>query len=341
VGTLASQYETLRVIHDGGDQCRVIRVRSRDDGAVYVMKIVDKKLLRCQKEALFREMTMRLMNTLESEHIVQIHGCFEDSDNFYILQEACEGGNLVDLLRLLESVNQGMDVETLQDEVRQAVGELLLSLDHLHKKGLIHKDVKLENAVFKTKRSITTKNPNLSKYLKVPRVLKLIDFDYLLDWKRNKRSKDVLGTDGYIAPEAYLGYACPKSDIFSAGVVMFLLISGRFPFDDEIFDDCANQNYPGHPKMQEIYDKLEKFEVRYGKSWKHMDQAKDFCKTLLEFSVDKRPNAEEALKHPWMAKFVEEMKLPMVKEEVATNANIARQGSQETMKTLTRRKTIA
>ena len=51
------------------------------------------------------------------------------------------------------------------------------------------------------------------------------------------KRRDVVGTDGYIAPEAYLGYVCPKNDIFSAGVVMFTLIAARFPFDDAIFDD--------------------------------------------------------------------------------------------------------
>ena len=51
---------------------------------------------------------------------------------------------------------------------------------------------------------------------------------YVLRASKDKPlSKDVLGTDGYIAPEAYLGDVCPKSDIFSAGVIMFLLVAGR------------------------------------------------------------------------------------------------------------------
>lgn len=322
VGTLTSHYTVKAEIHDGGDQCRVKRVRSKEDGTEHVMKILGRRLLRCQREAQFRDMTTRLMNTVECEHIVEIHRCFEDSENFYVLQEACDGGNLVDFLRLLEKeLDNGMDAEALENEVRQVMGELLLSLDHLHKQGLVHKDVKLENAVFKKKRYPPTRKPNWSKH-RLPRELKLIDFDYVTEWKDKPLSKDVLGTDGYIAPEAYLGYVCPKNDIFSAGVVMYILIAGRFPYDDAIFDDGPNQNCVGHPKMHEIYDKLDKYNVRFGKSWQHLQQAKDFCRALLEFNVDERPNAEEALKHPWMAKFNEEMKLPMVKEEPATNAKI-------------------
>merc|ERR1719174_1534882 len=78
--------------------------------------------------------------------------------------------------------------------------------------------------------------------------------------------------------------------------------------DDAIFDDEPNENYVGCPKMQEIHDKLKAFKVRFGKSWKHLDLAKDFCQTLLTFDVNARPTAEEALKHPFMAKFVEKRK---------------------------------
>jgi calcium-dependent protein kinase len=173
----------------------------------------------------------------------------------------------------------------------------------------------------------------------MPRVLKLIDFDYITEWKEKKKSKDVLGTDGYISPEAYLGHVCPRGDIFSAGVVMYVLVTGRFPHDDEIFDDCANQNYVGHPKMQEIHDKLRKAEVSFGKSWRHMQEAKDFCKALLEFSVDKRPNAEEALKHPWMSTFLC-VKLKEGKDESTDAKSPENKESTENKKNLTRRKTV-
>jgi serine/threonine protein kinase len=113
----------------------------------------------------------------------------------------------------------------------------------------------------------------------------------------------VVGTDGYIAPESYLGLACPKSDVFSAGVLMYTLITRRFPYHNHLFDDGPDENYVGSPKMREIHDKVQECKVRFGRSWKDLDEAKDFCMALMEFDVRKRPNAEEALKHPWMAKF--------------------------------------
>merc|ERR1711964_535166 len=90
-----------------------------------------------------------------------------------------------------------------------------------------------------------------------PRMLKLIDFDFTEEWEPSSpRSKAVVGTDGYIAPESYHGDVCPKSDVFSAGVVIYVLVAGRFPYPDEIFDDGPNENYVGSPKMKEIYKKI-------------------------------------------------------------------------------------
>ena len=133
-----------------------------------------------------------------------------------------------------------------------------------------------------------------------PTGMRLIDFDFLEEWEPSSpKSKAVLGTDGYIAPEAYLGDACPKSDVFSTGVVLYLLIARRFPFDDATFDDGPNENYVGSPKMAEIHARLGRAEVRFGRSFDPYPEAKDLCMSMLEFNANNRPDAAEALRHPW------------------------------------------
>ena len=69
-----------------------------------------------------------------------------------------------------------------------------------------------------------------------------------------------------------------------------------------MFDDGPNENYVGHPKMKGIYDRLEKRPVRFGRSWDQLPEAKEFCKKLMEFDVNKRLDAAEALMHPWILK---------------------------------------
>jgi serine/threonine protein kinase len=82
---------------------------------------------------------------------------------------------------------------------------------------------------------------------------------------------------------------------------MYVLITGRFPFDDEIFDDQPGENYVGSPKMEEINKKLQKSRVRFGRSWDPFPEAKAYCQAMLEMDPGRRPNALEALNHPWMA----------------------------------------
>jgi serine/threonine protein kinase len=140
-----------------------------------------------------------------------------------------------------------------------------------------------------------------TRKIEVPSELKLIDFDFTDEWEpTSPKAKAVVGTDGYIAPESYLGDTQPKSDIFSTGVVMYVLVAGRFPFEDDIFDDKPGENYVGSPKMVEIHTKLKRAKVRFGRAWDQLPEAKAFCQMMLTQEVDQRPTAEDCLMHPWM-----------------------------------------
>merc|ERR1719247_1429522 len=238
-------YGEDQVIIDGGEQCRIKRVRSTTDGKNYVVKMQLKAKIRGRNEPRFRRMTERMMNLPESPNVVKVFACYEDEKYFYTLLESLQGGDCYDFFQILTS--DSLEPEFVEREVRKVMVSLLESLQHLHNQGLIHKDVKLENIVFKAKGSSTVKKSRSSPDEPVsPTGMRLIDFDFLDEWEPSSpKSKAVLGTDGYIAPEAYLGDACPKSDVFSTGVVMYLLIAGRFPFDDAIFDDGPNENYVG------------------------------------------------------------------------------------------------
>jgi serine/threonine protein kinase len=302
-------YVVEQEIHDGGEQCRIKRVRSTSDGKSYVVKVQLKQKIRGRNEALFRRMTERMMNLPDSPNVITVYACYEDERYFYTLLESLNGGDLFDFFRVLTS--DQLEPEVVEKEVKKIIGSLLESLQHLHNQGLIHKDVKLENIVFKEKGATTPKSgrspkrrvsrePNSPTEPVSPSGMRLIDFDFLEEWEpTSPKSKAVLGTDGYIAPEVYLGSACPKSDVFSTGVVMYLLIAGRFPFDDAIFDDGPNENYVGSPKMSEIHGKLEKYRVRFGRSFDPYPEARDLCKQMLEFDLNKRPDAEQAMRHPW------------------------------------------
>jgi serine/threonine protein kinase len=293
------------LIHDGGDQCRIKKVIGKKDQREYVAKIQKKSRIRGANEALFRRITERLLNIPDSEHVVKVLDCFEDDGYFYTILESLTCGDLFDFFRLLMA--DDLKPDHVEREVRVVIREILCALHQMHKIGLVHKDVKLENLVFKSVGGVDVMPSKQTHHCDPssphsPKILKLVDFDFTDEWEPSSpKSKAVVGTDGYIAPEAYLGDVNPKSDIFSTGVVMYVLITGRFPFDDEIFDDQPGENYVGSPKMAEINKKLQKFRVRFGRSWEPFPEAKAFCQSMLEMDVNRRPTAVEALNHPWMA----------------------------------------
>lgn len=95
--------------------------------------------------------------------------------------------------------------------------QILESLSYLHSKQLCHRDIKLENYIFQNKKTFH---------------LKLVDFGLTRMIKSGSRdTKDPVGTPYYVAPEILLGDCDFKSDMWSAGVVLFMLITGKPPYD--------------------------------------------------------------------------------------------------------------
>merc|ERR1719487_972443 len=156
-------YVVEQQLHDGGKQCQIKRVRSTTDGKIYVVKIQLKAKLRGRNETLFRRMTERMMNLPESPNVIKVFACYEDDKYYYTLLESLHGGDLFDFFRVLTS--DTLEPEVVENEVRKVISNLLESLHHLHSQGLIHKDVKLENIVFKQK----AKDPYSPKLTRAPK----------------------------------------------------------------------------------------------------------------------------------------------------------------------------
>merc|ERR1719326_411088 len=186
-------YVVEQEIHDGGEQCRIKRVKSTTDGKSYVVKVQLKQKIRGRNEALFRRMTERMMNLPDSPNVIKVYACYEDERYFYTLLESLQGGDLFDFFRVLTS--DQLEPEMVEKEVKKIIASLLESLHHLHQQGLIHKDVKLENIVFKKKGCNTPKSGRTPKRRLSressstppepvsPSGMRLIDFDFLEEWE--------------------------------------------------------------------------------------------------------------------------------------------------------------
>jgi len=136
-----------------------------------------------------------------------------------------------------------------------------------------------------------------------PGAVKLVDFDTLQEWTpQTPKATDVLGTDQYIAPEAYEGRYSPASDIFAVGVCAYKLLTASMPFRRAIFDDKPGENWVGSPKMLQIRARLCEERV----DWRHPVFQRDggpqaLISRMLSVDDRLRPTAREALADSWLA----------------------------------------
>jgi len=136
-------------------------------------------------------------------------------------------------------------------------------------------------------------------------ILKIIDFDTVEAYDEGTIAYDVMGTDQYIAPEAYYGIYSTASDMFALGSLLYKTVTGVFPFLETLFDDESGENYVGHPKMRQIRGKLKLAKVDYvTHPFFHYDKyATNFIRSCLIFDQSKRLTVEAALAHPAMADY--------------------------------------
>eukprot|EP00928_Gymnodinium_smaydae_P050732 TRINITY_DN3429_c0_g3_i1.p1 TRINITY_DN3429_c0_g3~~TRINITY_DN3429_c0_g3_i1.p1 ORF type:complete len:431 (+),score=65.76 TRINITY_DN3429_c0_g3_i1:170-1462(+) len=254
-----------------------------------------------EDEKSWRRRTETLLNIPmpESIGICKIYEVLEDNEGYYVVMERVRG---VDLFEVLEG-------DCLQVELaREVMRHLLLSLRHLHMYNMVHRDLKLENVMMcpalKTRGKKEKGNPKGLKDLGQwhESLVKIIDFDTLDEWTpKRPNSKDVVGTDQYIAQEAYAGKYSPLSDMFSVGVVMYKLITGKFPFSDDIFEDTSGANWAGSPQMTIIRRRLKVSNVDFQTytGFRENSMAVDLVAKMLSYNEMNRPTASVALQHPF------------------------------------------
>ncbi|GLC37135.1 hypothetical protein PLESTM_000546600 [Pleodorina starrii] len=206
---------------------------------------------------------------------------------------AGKGGELFDHI----SKKQGFFTE------RQAAGllrSLMLFLAHMHSKGIAHLDIKPENLMFDSEGASG--------------VLKVLDFGSSVFVQPNETVRNAFGTVRYASPEMANDVCGQKADIWSAGVVMYILLCGRAPFLKANDIDTLNYIKNG-PRV--------KFN---GERWTTISQsAKDCIKALLEPNPRLRPSAAEVLTMPWLKQQVPETVIvPDTLKHLRTFANQSR-----------------
>lgn len=218
-----------------------------------------------KSRAVFTE--VEILKSLDHPNVLKVFEYFEDEIDYFIVMEFCPGG---DVFNKLESVG------TVTERYAARLIKFLLSgLAYLHSRHVVHRDIKPENLLI-------TNGDSYDEFS-----IKIIDFN-VATRKRSETLKEVTGTTDYMAPEVFRGLYNEKCDIWSTGVVIYLLVSGCLPFP------CPNEEEAErnicHAKFtfpKELFGKIS-------------DSCKDFIGKLLNKNLNSRPSALEALQHPWL-----------------------------------------
>lgn len=279
---ISDQYDLGEEIYNSGSKAKVIAAKRLTDGSEVVVKIRPK---RSQKsiERTWRDVMTRMRDIRGSMHVLEISEIVEDNDTFYIIMPKCVGGELFDFLVTEQAIPE--------KECKRILKELLVAVGHLHKNDLIHRDIKPENVMF----DADARQPQSGK-----RTVKLIDFDTCQEWSpKTPKSRRFVGTPGYIAPEALLGEPTPQSDLWSVGVIMYILMTGEKPWTTDVTMEDGNVGSPGTLKAYKaIKDEVIDWE---DEPWPSFPDARDICQKLMAFKTEDRfETVDDALAHSWL-----------------------------------------
>ncbi|KAL0453226.1 UNVERIFIED_CONTAM: CDPK-related kinase [Sesamum latifolium] len=211
------------------------------------------------------------------KNLVQLYDAYEDEDNVYVVMELCRGGELLD--RILSRGGKYPE-----EDARIIMVQILSVTAYCHLQGVVHRDLKPENFLF------TSKDEHAP--------LKAIDFglsDYV---KPDERLNDIVGSAYYVAPEVLHRSYGTEADMWSIGVIAYILLCGSRPFWARTESGIFRAVLKADPSFDEA-------------PWPSLSpDAIDFVKRLLNKDYRKRLTAAQALSHPWLAG-LHDVKIPL------------------------------
>ena len=225
------------------------------------IKILDKTKIATleDKERINRE--IKIMKKINHFNITKLYSVIETKYIIYLVQEYVQGKELNDYLYTKGKLSE--------IEACKFFHQIISGLSYLHHCGIVHRDFKPEN--------ILLTNDD--------KILKIIDFGLGNTYEKGQLLKTGCGSPCYIPPEMIkeMGYNGEETDIWSAGIILYLMLCGTLPFYEE--------------DNQLLYQKIIKGEYTIPKYLS--EEAKDIIKQILEVDPKKRINFEKIKKHPW------------------------------------------
>ncbi|XP_015113925.1 serine/threonine-protein kinase D3 [Diachasma alloeum] len=237
----------------------------RKTGRAVAIKVIDKLRFPTKQEAQLKNEVAILQN-LSHSGVVNLERMFETPERIFVVMEKLKG----DMLEMILNSERGRLSERI---TKFLITQILVALKHLHSKNIVHCDLKPENVLLSSNNDFTQ--------------VKLCDFGFARIIGEKSFRRSVVGTPAYLAPEVLRNKGYNRSlDMWSVGVIVYVSLSGTFPFneDEDINEQIQNAGfmYPPHP-------------------WKEISSdAIDLINNLLQVKQRKRFTVDKSLAHVWL-----------------------------------------
>ena len=261
-------------------------VHHKDLDRDFAMKMIKKRKNKSNDEKeILNEIA--ILKTLDHPKILKVIDFYSTPKKYYIITEYCPEGELFNEIIKIGKFDEG--------HAAFIINQILKAITYCHKMNIIHRDIKPENIM------ITNREKNGCLQVK------LIDFGTAKIFEKGQEENRYVGSSYYMAPEIIKRKYDEKCDLWSIGVVLYILLTGRPPFDGNDDDEIIENVKKG------VFDK-----------WSYpfpllSEQAKDLIFKLLQYDPKKRISAEQALEHPWFktAEFKNRDKVNIIAPQLA------------------------
>ncbi|CAD8103908.1 unnamed protein product [Paramecium sonneborni] len=285
-----------------GSFAKVYLAAKKSSGVQYAIKAFNKEFMLEQfkgKESLENE--IRVMRRLNQDNLVHLHEVYETQNSVYFVLDLLQGGEL-----LTRAKTNPFSKEALQ----KLMYNFIKALIHIHSKKCIHRNLKPENLLLKNKESSTD--------------VVIADFG-LATFLNEQILFKRCGTPGFVAPEILIykeedPFYDDKCDIFSAGVIFYILLTGRQPFQGQDYKAIlrSNKNCEINFNLKEILSSSAKLQ--------------DLLRKMLQQNPKDRPSAETCLQHPYFKEIFNmkdliEIQENLIQYELENQYRIQKKGS--------------
>ena len=258
-------YETIKKLKDANNS-KVYLGSSKYTGEKVIIKAIKKDTLNELNDLILISKQIQNLKILKHRNIVSLYEVYESPKYFYLVTEYLSGKDLIEKIILKKRINE--------EDAQRIFYQLLDALIYMHKMNICHRNIRTEHILFDL-----NNRP------------KLIGFSYSTLYEKDTNISGMFGSLCYSCPEIIQDeeYSPELADVWSLGIVLYVMICGYLPFSDE--NEEKNKNLILNGKVdypKEISNKL-----------------KDLLRHMLDINPNKRYNFNKILKHPWLKNYNE------------------------------------